>query len=178
MAAKRDKETVRTVAGDNPASELESLADKLATESEAETVGETVPDTEPPRRKPGRPKGSKTRKRSTSGARSTVKEPELDTEPSAEELQAQLVQLTEQMTPLTYKLIAVVIDRKYPDQPYTVAEAAELTAAMLPVAAKYGSGLMQYTPELMLIAVMVSQFAGRSMPPGRNVSALPAPDNK
>ncbi len=177
MAGKSEA-TVRTIPGEPP----EALAARLTAESAQEGADDGDSGAEPPKRKRGRPKGSKTRKprdyaaerarRAANKGGSVAEDPD-DGGPSPEEMQAQLAQLVQQMVPLTYRLVGAVVNRKYPDNPYTIEEATELTAAMLPVAAKYGDGFQEYLPELMLAGVCVAQFAGRgelALPPGRDVT--------
>lgn len=145
-APSADTVEIRTVDSESP----EAVASALVNESEAEASGgETAPD-EPPRRRPGRPRGSKTRRRST--------EPP---PPSPEEIALALQRQAEQFAPLVHRLANLAVSRKWPEQPYTMQEALELTTAAIPVMQKYGEAAGAYLPEIVLASVVFAQVAVR-----------------
>lgn len=174
-----EKETVRTIPDDTTP---EQLAQQLTAESETERTGG---EPEQPKRKRGRPPGSKTRKRGTTGSRAKgngiVADPEPDDTPDAPELtpeqQAELMQAaTQQIAPVVHGLLAPAIRKRTPENPYTLQEAATFTGAALPVAAKYGSGmLLRFMPEIMLAGIIAQQVFNRPetpQPSGVDVTAL------
>lgn len=159
--AARDVE-VRTIPGDPP----ETVATELVEESKAETEG-----TEPRRKRPYK------KRRKSAWRERKARETQDDSQDEAIDLEAQMRAVTAQTVPLVFRAVSAIINRRYPDRPYTYSEATELTAAMIPVALKHGQQWLEYLPEVSLLSVCVAQFVGRSDqqdPTGRDVTALAA----
>lgn len=83
--------------------------------------------------------------------------------PPAPLTEAEIDELTKQLSPLVYIGMAVPINKSFPDQPYQLEEeAVPLTKAAIPVVAKWGGGsIAAHAPELALIACICGQILGR-----------------
>jgi hypothetical protein len=111
-----------------------------------------------PRR--GRPPGSGRRK-----AQPPPTTEPIESTPGVDPL-VELQQQVDVIAPVLHGLLRLVVDRRYPDRPYTMSEARALAAAAIPVAAKYDDGwLVQWLPELVLASVCIMQFGGRAAAP-------------
>jgi hypothetical protein len=178
-------DTVRVSTGEP----VESFAAGLQLESDAERAA-VLPELpqEPAKeekRGPGRPRGSGGRRRRRSSARSprrragssrardaadTVAAMAPETDPAAE-----LREQANAIAPVLHGVLRLVIDRRFPDAPYTLPEAQALAQAAIPVAEKYGNGVLaEYLPELILASVVIVQFGGRAAA-SSGPAHLPAP---
>lgn len=168
----QESESVRILA--DPES-VEAVAARVLAESGDEPPGEDGASPAPaaPRRGPYRPRGRKTkrtRSRPPAAAKrpappsdldhpaKPVPEPGLTPAQKAEQLQ----QSAAVLAPLIHSAVAVLVNRRWPDQPYTMEEAHAFTLALLPVLEKRAGGVLaRYGEETRLGLVVFAQGNAR-----------------